>query len=81
MSFSRFSEFSSLSAAVANASATMVFKTMLGSATDAAEPSIRNSNLLPVNANGDVRFLSVESMGKIGDSGTPMEPFAAFFGT
>ena len=54
---------------------------MFGSATDACEPSMRNSNLFPVKAKGEVRFLSVVSMGKMGDSGTPMEPGTAFFGT
>ena len=71
----------STSTASEKSSAAMVLSTMLGSATDAWEPSMRNSNLLPVKAKGDVRFLSVVSMGKMGDSGTPMEPGMAFFGT
>ena len=33
-------------------------------ATEEEEPSIRNSNLFPVNANGEVRFLSVLSFTK-----------------
>ncbi len=73
--------FSSSSAKAAKASATIVFNTMLGSATFACEPGIRNSNLLPVNANGDVRFLSVASFGNIGLSGTPILPFSALTGT
>ena len=35
------------------------------------EPSIRNSNLLPVNANGEVLFLSVVSRGNFGRTSTP----------
>ena len=47
---------------------------IFASATFACEPSILNSNLLPVNANGEVLFLSVASLGNMGDSGTPIEP-------
>ena len=35
------------------------------------EPALLNSNLLPVNANGDVLFLSVVSFGKFGREDTP----------
>ena len=35
---------------------------------EAAEPTMRNSNLLPVNANGEVRFLSVLSFFKAGST-------------
>ncbi len=45
---------------------------MFGFATDAAEPSIRNSNLFPVNANGEVRFLSVVSFMKCGSTFAPI---------
>ena len=34
----------------------MVFNTTIGPATDWLEPTARNSNLLPVNANGLVRI-------------------------
>ena len=56
----------------ARTSATAVFSTMFGFATDAAEPSIRNSNLFPVNANGEVRFLSVVSFMKCGSTFAPI---------
>ena len=36
------------------------------------EPTILNSNLLPVNAKGDVLFLSVVSFGRIGKVKTPI---------
>ena len=39
----------------------MVFNTVILMAQFAAEPTARNSNLLPVKANGEVRFLSVLS--------------------
>ena len=39
---------------------------MLGPEMEMAEPSIRNSNLLPVKAKGEVRFRSVVSMRRIG---------------
>ena len=45
-----------------NVAATMVFKPIFASATFACEPSILNSNLLPVNAKGEVLFLSVASL-------------------
>ena len=48
-----------------NASATIVFSTMFGDAMESEEPTIRNSNLLPVNANGEVRLRSVASFMKI----------------
>ena len=35
------------------------------------EPSMRNSNLLPVKANGEVRFLSVVSRMNSGITSTP----------
>ena len=38
----------------------------------ADEPTIRNSNLLPVKANGEVRFLSVLSLGIGGNAETPI---------
>ena len=39
----------------------MVFSTVILIAQLAAEPTARNSNLFPVNAKGEVRFLSVLS--------------------
>ena len=39
----------------------MVFKTVIGIAQFAEEPTALNSNLFPVNAKGDVLFLSVLS--------------------
>ena len=45
---------------------------IFGFATEASDPSIRNSNLLPVNANGEVRFLSVLSFTKCGRTLAPM---------
>jgi hypothetical protein len=38
-----------------------VFKTVIGFAQFAVEPTALNSNLFPVKANGEVRFLSVLS--------------------
>ena len=69
--------FSSLSANSENACEIIVLSTMFASATFACEPSILNSNLLPVNAKGEVLFLSDASLGKMGDSGTPIEPSCA----
>ncbi len=50
----------------------MVFNTTLGEDTESEEPTIRNSNLLPVNANGEVRFLSVASLSRSGRMATPV---------
>ena len=69
---SKSSAFSRISAAWHNVSATIVFNTMLGSAMDAEEPTIRNSNLLPVNANGDVLLRSVASLLNLGTVDTPV---------
>ena len=69
------SKFSTPSSTLANClrvSATAVLRTIFGVETDADEPSIRNSNLLPVNANGEVRFLSVVSLGNFGRVCTPI---------
>ena len=64
--------FSSSSANIFSVSATAVFITVLESAIEKAEPSILNSNLLPVNAKGEVRFLSVLSLGSWGMTCTPI---------
>ena len=69
---SKSSAFSRASAASLNASATMVFNTVLGLAMESEEPTIRNSNLLPVNANGEVLFLSVASLSRSGRISTPV---------
>ena len=50
----------------------MVFRAMLGPEMDWLEPSIRNSNLLPVKARGEVRFRSVVSWGMAGSTSTPI---------
>ena len=44
----------------------MVFKIKVGVAGEALEPGIRNSNLFPVKANGEVLFLSEISFGIFG---------------
>ncbi len=66
------SAFSSTSQASEKASATIVFNTTFDCATESWEPTIRNSNLLPVNANGDVRLRSVASLRKSGSVFTPV---------
>ena len=45
---------------------------MLAPAIEKADPSILNSNLLPVNANGEVLFLSVVSLKNLGNTRTPI---------
>ena len=52
-------------------SATIAFSTVIGLLGDWLEPTARNSNLLPVNANGDVRLRSVASLGSAGIDVTP----------
>jgi len=52
-------------------SATIVLSTVFGQAGDMLEPSARNSNLLPVNANGLVRLRSPECSGSCGSTGVP----------
>jgi len=46
--------------------------TILIPAIDCLEPGARNSNLLPVNANGEVLFLSVVSFSISGSDSTPV---------
>ena len=53
-------------------SANIEFKIVLGPATDCAEPTARNSNLLPVKANGEVLLRSVLSLEKVGTTETPV---------
>ncbi len=50
----------------------MVLSTVTGPAMDWLEPGIRNSNLLPVKATGEVRLRSVVSCGMEGSTSTPM---------
>ena len=61
-----------------NWSATIVFRTIIGKAILCVEPTILNSNLLPVNANGDVLFLSVASIVKEGSVDAPDSYFLPF---
>ncbi len=50
----------------------MVLMTTFASAMDSDDPSERNSNLLPVKANGEVRLRSVLSFGNFGSTLTPI---------
>jgi len=53
------------------ASDTIVLSTVFGHDGDMLEPSARNSNLLPVKANGLVRLRSPECSGIGGSTGVP----------
>ena len=53
--------FSKISANLQSSSVIMVFSTAVGLAIDWLEPTMRNSNLLPVKAMGEVRLRSVVS--------------------
>jgi hypothetical protein len=66
-----FSAASSFSARLSIASATIVLSTVLGHDGDWLEPSARNSNLLPVKANGLVRLRSPPCSGSGGSTGVP----------
>src|ERR1017187_1333495 len=61
----------SLPARSSTASATIVFSTVFGKAGEEAEPNARNSNLLPVKANGLVRLRSAPCSGSGGRTGVP----------
>src|SRR5262245_411660 len=52
-------------------SAPLVLRTTSGAAIDWLEPTARNSNLLPVKANGLVRLRSPACLGKGGNTSTP----------
>src|SRR5437870_3750506 len=52
-------------------SATMVLSTVLGPEIDCEPPTARNSNLLPVKANGLVRLRSPACRGSLGKTDTP----------
>ena len=69
---SKFAAPSSSSANCFNSSATAVLSTTFVQETDEEEPSIRNSNLLPVNAKGEVLLRSVVSLGNLGSVCTPI---------
>ena len=58
-----------------NALATAVFRMVLASERFWAEPGIRNSNLLPVKAKGEVRLRSVVSLLNLGRTSTPRSIF------
>ena len=64
--------FSISSAKYFRVSAAMVLRITLGSATEEAEPGMRNSNLLPVKAKGEVRFRSEVSLRKRGRMPRPV---------
>ena len=55
--------------------ATAVVRMVLASLRFSAEPGIRNSNLLPVKANGEVRLRSVVSLLNLGRTSTPRSIF------
>ena len=61
----------SLPASSSIASAAIVLRTVFGKASDMLDPSARNSNLLPVKANGDVRLRSPPCIGSRGSTGVP----------
>src|ERR1035437_9463779 len=61
----------SLSESASTDAATIVFRTVFGHAGEALEPSARNSNLFPVNANGLVRLRSPPCSGSGGSTGVP----------
>ena len=56
-------------------SATIELRTVLAPEIDIDEATIRNSNLFPVNANGEVRLRSVASFLKFGRVETPVSIF------
>ena len=62
---------SSLSERSSMASATIVLSTVFVNASDMLDPSARNSNLLPVKANGEVRLRSPPSSASGGRTGVP----------
>ena len=67
--------FSSSPAMRSTASATIVLSTVIGPEQHTLEPGARNSNLLPVKANGEVRLRSVVSRGRGGSVSTPILSF------
>ena len=71
--------FSSSFAMRSTDSATIVFSTVIGPEQQRLDPGARNSNLLPVNAKGEVRLRSVASFGMTGRVSTPIFIAAAPF--
>ena len=67
--------FSSLSANSESTSATIALRTKFGPDIEPDDGHILNSNLFPVNANGEVLFLSVASLGRAGNVETPILNF------
>ena len=63
---------SRISANFSSSSAITAFNTMLHPAILELDPGILNSNLFPVNANGEVRLRSVESLGNFGRTVAPI---------
>ena len=63
---------SSLSPSASTASATIVLRIVFGMPSDIEEPSARNSNLLPVKANGEVRLRSPPCSGRRGSTEAPI---------
>src|SRR5699024_10941211 len=57
----------------------MEFSIVMGMAEFAVDPTARNSNLLPVKAKGEVRFLSVLSLRSSGILGMPSHSIASSF--
>ena len=66
-----FSALSSTALSSSTDSATIVLSTALTMPSDMLDPSARNSNLLPVNANGEVRLRSPPSIGSCGRTSAP----------
>src|SRR5690606_7290029 len=62
-----------------NWSATIAFKTVMELAQLDEDPTALNSNLLPVNANGEVRFRSVLSRFNSGILGIPCHSMLSAF--
>ena len=52
--------------------ATIEFNAVFGPAIESEDPHERNSNLLPVKANGEVLLRSVESFGIAGRTSAPI---------
>ncbi len=63
---------SSSSARVSIACAAIVLRIVFGMPSDIEEPSARNSNLLPVKANGEVRLRSPPASGRRGSTEAPI---------
>ena len=78
-SFSKLSDFSSSSAYSLREYARIASSVVFGPEIESEEPTERNSKRFPVNANGEVLFLSVESFGIGGRTSTPMDIFWRVF--